>query len=239
MIDVGATEIFGLYVFLYFAFALPIVRASWLGRLPATGKYEVAAALITIGHAWMVCLMGVVTFMEGDRHGSGVVNYKRLDMINDISLAYFIFDLMYITIRDEWRVFLNKYFYHHIAAIAFLGMCNMAMCYHVGYELVWWLVYIEASNVFLKIWEISKRNRPITEGIYRAVEPLFLWTCIPWRIYSITVGTFAIFVKIVESDGDATVVDKSILGLVGTVNAMSAWMVWTLMKKYILVAEDI
>jgi hypothetical protein len=218
------SNLFMLGVF-YFSVCLPLVRTNFICKLfPNTSSFELAAAIITVLHTWIATAIGFNSIftcvVESDYQKAVVYG-------GSISFTYYLFDTMYLIGRHGFAVLRNKYLGHHIVAICitYAALNNTMESY--AHSIMLWYTFIEASNVFLKAWELTKHNIP---DLHKLIIRPFMFTYILGRGAAAMVITPMIF-NDMFIDRQLSRYEYYVLSLVVAVDAMSVWFGYRILRS--------
>lgn len=111
-------------------------------------------------------------------------------------VSFFIFDALFIIIYDlsQWQ-----YIPHHVVSIL-IG-------YYAPYfisdpqSLTNYMFYIELSNVFLAVWDLSRKNKATLRHVYDTLTPFFAITYVPIRMFYTPIVTYVLFKSLTAYSG--------------------------------------
>ena len=148
-------------------------------------------------------------YFLGIFHVQGVLLYRTLyayythetwlrDHSISFTLAFFLFDTFFILLKDRSQ---RMYIPHHILSIA--------MCLAVegnafdDLSVLNLIFYAEASNVFLSLWEISRKNKliPLMNRLYDLTTPFFAITYLPIRTIVLPVSAYFVLSRVKSFHG--------------------------------------
>jgi hypothetical protein len=205
---------FGLF---YGSVCLPLTKTRLVKTIfPNTSSFELAAAIITVAHTWFASFLGfksIVTCITQTDYENAVV-YG-----GGISFTYYLFDTIYLICRYRIAVFKNKYLGHHIVAMCITYAASNHTMDAYAQSVMLWYAFVEASNVLLKAWELTKHNLP---QMHKLLVTPFICTYLVGRGIAVFIVTPRI-VGDMLGDGHLCRSEGYILTLILGINAMSVW----------------
>lgn len=215
-------HLFALTVF-YFGCSLPLSRTTMAKRLlPNTPSHQLAAAMISILHTLFISGLGFSTLAyayANPKYPDQIAHHQYIVVLGGrVSLTYFMFDTLYLIWREGFSVVKNKYFAHHLVAIWFTRAACRGLFANCATPMLLWYTFIEASNVFLGVWELTKRNMPLVHNI---ITVPFVITYVSCRGFAVTYGTYKIWNMIGTPPYSRDTMETLIY--LGLVNSLSMW----------------
>lgn len=209
---------------LYFLYNILYIQLNKhvLVYVPQTNPSVLAQYAMGVVHVHGVIVYKILFVLYGDSN-------TLLTHAMSFSVCYFVFDLLFILIKDRSQ---KMYIPHHIVSILLgIAVDNNLFDINIVCDYVF---FIELSNYFLSIWDLSKNNKNSMRHIYELTTPFFALTYIPLRTVFLSYTTY----KMMLSTKDLHIFIWPLLLFILGISYWFSYKVWNIFKRKILQYEE-